>query len=91
MRLIDAGKLKSNFDITNWDEPYGCSFKRIDEQPTAFDLEKAVEQLTEKVRHADAKAAECDEKGDITMMTIWDTKAKSYRNALEILKSVTEF
>ena len=33
-RLIDAEKLKSDYDITNWDKPYGCSFKIIDSQQT---------------------------------------------------------
>lgn len=33
-RLIDADKLKLDYDITNWDKPYGCSFKTIDRQPT---------------------------------------------------------
>ena len=33
-RLIDADKLKSDYDIRNWEEPYGCSFNVIDRQPT---------------------------------------------------------
>ena len=33
-RLIDADKLKTDADITNWDKPYGCSFRVIDIQPT---------------------------------------------------------
>lgn len=34
MRLIDADKLKMNFDIVIRDENVGCSFKMIDKQPT---------------------------------------------------------
>lgn len=50
MRLIDADELKEHYDITNWNKPYGCSFERIDRQPTAFDLENVIERLDEKRR-----------------------------------------
>lgn len=33
-RMIDADKLKTDADITNWGKPYGCSFRVIDIQPT---------------------------------------------------------
>lgn len=39
------------------------------------------------MKYAESKEAEYDEKGNIAMMDIWDTKAKSYRNAIEIVKS----
>lgn len=54
---------------------------------TAYDVGKVIELLKEKVGHAESKAAEYDEQGDIAMMDIWDTKAKTYRNSIKIIKS----
>ena len=61
--------------------------QRIMEMPIVYDVDEVVERLKKKAEYAESKAAEYDEKGNITMMDIWDTKAKSYRNAIEIVKS----
>lgn len=59
MRLINADKLKEAIEEEKDDNDYMCrlcleSIKEIiDEQPTAFDVEKVVEQLkTKKARTA---------------------------------------
>ena len=59
MRLIDADLLKKNFKCTGeFEDNFKCVSlselaKVIDEQPTAFDVDKVVEQLeTRKTRAA---------------------------------------
>ena len=53
MRLIDADKLKETIEEEKDDNDYMCclclesSKEIIDEQPTAFDVDKVVEQLEE--------------------------------------------
>ena len=53
MRLIDADKLKEAIEEEKDDNDYMCclclesSKEIIDEQPTAFDVDKVVEQLEE--------------------------------------------
>lgn len=97
MRLIDADKIiKSVTDEmlkAELNSPIYCTLEcviaDIGSQPTAYDVDKVIELLKEKVEHAESKAAEYDEQGDIAMMDIWDTKAKTYRNAIEIVKSVS--
>ena len=56
MRLIDADKLKEAIEEEKDDNDYMCrlcleSIKEIiDEQPTAFDVDKVVESLTNRFR-----------------------------------------
>ena len=45
MRLIDADKLKETLLKFNYTTAHNQIFRYIDEQPTAFDTEKVVEQL----------------------------------------------
>ena len=48
-RMIDADELKKNSDITNWNKPYGCSFDTIDRIPTAYDVEKVIEEAKKQL------------------------------------------
>lgn len=57
-----------------------------------YNVDKVIEQLKKKAEYAESKAAEFDEKGNISAMDICDAKAKTYRDAIKIIKSggVTE-
>lgn len=89
MRLIDADEFK-NQDIleqlrtTEFDDEVEEVIKEI---PTAYDVDKVVKQLEEKVKYAERKAALFDEEGNSTMMDMWDAVANSYRNSIKIVKS----
>lgn len=86
MRLIDADKY-SGKSISN---RLYCGIDKlieIDSVPTAFNLEKVIENLEEKLKHAERKAVIFDEKGNTTMMDIWDVVANSYRNSIKIVKN----
>lgn len=85
MRLIDANKY-SGKSISN---RLYCGVDKLiemDSVPTAFDLEKVIEGLEEKLKYAERKAVIFDEKGNVTMMDIWDAVANSYRNSIKIVK-----
>ena len=73
--------------LTVMDKTKTSIMRIIEEQPSAYDVDKVINMLKERAEHAESKAAEYDEKGDIPMMDIWDAEAKSYRNAIEIIKS----
>ena len=45
MRLIDADKLKDTFLKYHYTTEHNQIFRYIDEQPTAYDVDKVVEQL----------------------------------------------
>ena len=51
MRLIDADKLKETLLKFNYTTAHNQIFRYIDEQPTAFDTEKVVEQLESEKRY----------------------------------------
>ena len=93
MRLIDVDDFMEYLGFDNTDEEREENIGQIvtledfDRQETAYDVDKVINMLKEKAEHAETKSAEYDEKGDITMMDIWDAEAKSYRNAIEIVKS----
>lgn len=71
MRLIDADLLKEN--ISKWLKPsnpdeaemiyvadaLGSTMMEIDEQPTAFDADKVVEQLEEELELAEEEKKRC--------------------------------
>lgn len=58
----------------------------IEEQPTAFDKEKVIEDLTDWKNDAEKWAAKYDEIGDINNMDIQDAMARCYKNAIEIVE-----
>lgn len=64
-----------------------CVDNIIERIPSAYDVDKVMGLLKGKAEHAESKAAEYDEKGNISMMDIWGAVAKTYRDAIEIVKS----
>lgn len=85
MRLIDADKYSGKC-ISN---RLYCGVDKLiemDSVPTAFDLEKVIENLEEKLKYAEQKAAIFDEKENAAMMDMWDAIANSYRNSIKIVK-----
>lgn len=89
MRLIDADKLKEAIEEEKDDNDYMCrlcleSIKEIiDEQPTAFDVDKVVEQLKElKMRYFLTIANTGDADKDCAYKNIANTIDK----AVEIVK-----
>lgn len=93
MRLIDADDFMEYLGFDNTDEEREenvcqiVTLEDFDRQETAYDVGRVINMLKERAEHAENKAAEYDEKGNIAMMDIWDAEAKSYRNAMEIIKS----
>lgn len=59
----------------------------IDEQPTAYNVDKVVEQLRKNHDVEKDRAAEYDEAGRLDLMDEHDAKAEAYRNAIKIVKS----
>lgn len=95
MRLIDADKIKQS--VTNemlkaeLNSPVYCTLEcviaDIDNQPTAYDVDKVVEQMEELASCEESRAAEYDEAGKIDRMNIHDGKAAAYKNTIRIIKS----
>lgn len=62
MRLIDADKLKEVIEKEKDDNDYTCRLcmestkEIIDEQPTAFDVDKVVEQMEQREANFDCKS-----------------------------------
>lgn len=87
MRLIDADKLLyDDEEFSNGKIYMVVHAPQIDNVPTAYDVKKVVEQLKEMAEFAENKALECDENGNNDCI-IWKTRAKTYGNAIEIVKS----
>lgn len=89
MRLIDADKLKEVIEKEKDDNDYTCKLcmestkEIIDEQPTAFDVDKVVEQLKElKMRYFLTIANTGDADKDCAYKNIANTIDK----AVEIVK-----
>lgn len=91
MRLIDADKIdfgKVFIGASDFaKDTREAAQKLIEEQPTAYDVDKAVERLEELKRCEESRAAEYDEAGKLDMMNIHDEKAEAYRNSMRIVKS----
>lgn len=71
MRLIDADLLKDAIEKEKNDNDYMCRLclestkEIIDEQPTAFDVDKVIEQMEQRIANFDCKScrygnAECE-------------------------------
>lgn len=91
MRLIDADLLVKNCKCTGeFEDNFNCvtlsDLRRIiEEQPTAFDVEKVIEQLKEELKLADDEKARCIKENPMQF-----DSAKGYANgiavAIEIVK-----
>lgn len=89
MRLIDADLLKDAIEKEKDDNDYMCRLclestkEIIDEQPTAFDVDKVVEQLKElKMRYYLTIANTGDEKLDFA----YEKVGNALDRAIEIVK-----
>ncbi len=86
MRLIDADKLKKDILLQNiLGEPIQKIIDRyihiVDEQPTAFDLDKVVEQLEKLADEANDKILEAG-----GLQLYYDGYEDAMRTAVEIVK-----
>ena len=91
MRLIDADKIdfeKVFIGASDFaKDTREAAQKLIDEQPTAYNVDKVVERLEELAVCAESRAAEYGEVGKINGMSIHDGKAAAYKNTIRIVKS----
>lgn len=93
MRLIDADSF--DYDIIKYmPKSFGSVEnlidawrKLVDEQPTAYDVDRVSEQLRQKIYYAAEKSAEYDEAGKIDLMEICDAEVRAYRKAERIVKA----
>lgn len=91
MRLIDANLLVKNCRCTGkFEDNFNCVTlsdlrKIIEEQPTAYDVEKVVEELEEELKLADDEKARCIKENPMQF-----DEAKGYARgmacAIEIVK-----
>lgn len=91
MRLIDADVFINYLGLdceNSREENIGevVTLEDFNRQPTAYDVNKVVEQLKENQKCYEAKAAYYDELGDTNNMDISDAIANAYSKAIEIIK-----
>lgn len=90
MRLIDADKI--NFkEVFGGQSDYAKDLRKaaqelIDSQPTAFDKEMVIEDLTDWKNDAEKWAAKYDEVGDTDNMDLQDMAVRCYVNAIKIVE-----
>lgn len=77
MRLIDADKLKETLLKFNYTTAHNQIFRYIDEQPTAFDTEKVIEQLEEMKNNKDCQ---------VYCYEFYKKKCMIHENAIDIVK-----
>lgn len=91
MRLIDADRLKEvlekNFGHTGGAEVMS---QIIDKQPTAYDVDKVIEQLQRQVEQYRMRAEEAKQMGGTHESYHNYSKAHSYEYALEIVRGEQE-
>lgn len=92
MRLIDADEFTKQIAGMAIANGYPADkankmCELIDCQPTAYDVDKVVEQMEELASCEESRAAEYDEAGKIDRMNIHDGKAAAYKNTIRIIKS----
>lgn len=91
MRLIDADRLKEVLD-RNFGHTGGAEVMRqiIDKQPTAYDIDKVVEQLQHQIDQYRRRAEEAKQIECISESYYNYGKAHSYEYALEIVRGEQE-
>lgn len=91
MRLIDADKIdfeKVFIGASDFaKDTREAAQKLIDEQPTAYDVDKVVEQLEENAKYFQSEADELAQKGDWGTATDLQGRATAYRNVAKTVKS----
>lgn len=55
--------------------------------PTAYDIDKVVEQLRKNNDVEKSRSAQYDEEGRLNLMDVHDAKAEAYRESIRIVKS----
>lgn len=84
MRLIDSDKFK---DCFNTDTAIGKTMRlMIDEQPTAYAVDKVMDKLIKLNKHEKKKAAEYDKINRLDLMDEHYAKAEAYRDSIKIVK-----
>lgn len=93
MRLIDAEQFVTEMEINignvyNPDIIKGMRFaiELINSRPTAFDKEKVIDDLNDRVRDAENCAAKYDEIGDIDNMDLQDMAVICYEISIKIVE-----
>ena len=95
MRLIDADKIKQS--VTNemlkaeLNSPVYCTLEcviaDIDNQPTAYNVDKVVDRLTKLNKYEKKKSTEYDRINRLDLMDEHNAKAEAYRDSIKIVKS----
>ena len=86
MRLIDADEF-CRFTDEHCQDGFADLWKElIRRQPTAFDKEKVIEELTLHKKFADYKTQEFDEAGDVQNMEIQDFISLALQGAIRIVE-----
>lgn len=87
MRLIDADRLKEVLD-RNFSHTGGAEVMRqiIDKQPTAYDIDKVIEQLQQQIDQYNRRAEKAGLAGLVYECRHNYGKACSYECALEIVR-----
>lgn len=92
MRLIDADKFKEWIDCGHLRQPSEKCFseldicKAIDLQPTAYDVDKVVEQMNERIENLDNKNKICMNCGDFRSADRLSERMGEVINDREIVK-----
>lgn len=73
--------------ITIMEETKKSIEKLIDEQPTAYNVDKVVERLEEEARYNQSEANELAQHGDYGTATMFQGIAKGYKYSADIVKS----
>lgn len=68
------------------DDAKNTVLRIVNEQPTAYDIDKVVEELEQNKRKLFSFVEDYDEVGDFAMAEIYSDRASEYINAIEIVK-----
>ena len=91
MRLIDAGKLKESIVKNKDDYDYMCQScieeteTIVEEQPTAYDLNKVVESLEKELKLADDEKERCSRENQLQFDC-----AKGYAHGIAVAISIAK-
>ena len=87
MRLIDADKLKDTLLEYDYTTEHNQIFRYINEQPTAYDIDKVVEELEDRVNEANNNClCEMHENGHTLDFENENGRIKGLKEAIEIVK-----
>lgn len=84
MRLIDADKIEINEECTFSGKGIKAFLNAV---PTAYDVDKVVEQLEENAKYFQSEADELAQKGDWGTASDLQGRATAYRNVAKTVKS----